>query len=258
MKITFDSNVWQIVVNPENYLGEPSIEKFRLLNEAINSGKIEAFLSATIFTIEAIKRLDRKDFFSSRKPKTTTEIDVDNNMVGLGFTIGPGDQDSINFDDTPILKKYFNEALQQGFKIVDSPRIGIFKNLEVEKELSKQDSFFYDRQAEVGDKIEASGAGISQIKEIGNAHSNRSWMRGLKKALDSDKKKIAKAAAEWADGDSVATSIALGCDFFCTRDNANGAGSKSVLSTNNKEMLNAEYGFKAITPEKLAEIIKSL
>ncbi|GAI59278.1 unnamed protein product, partial [marine sediment metagenome] len=70
-----------------------------------------------------------------------------------------------------------------------------------------------------------------------------------------DRKKIAKAAAEWADGDSVAISIALGCDYFCTRDQAKGAGSKSVLSQENLEWLKADYGFKTITPEELANLI---
>lgn len=255
MKIIFDSNVWQIIVYPEDYPQEPFIEKFRIINEAINSGKIEAFLSETIFTVEAIRKVERKEFLSSRKPKMTTDLEINNNTFGIGFVLGPGDQDSINFDDTPILKKYFEGALQQGFKIIASPRIGIFKNTEVEAVISKQNSLFYDRQAGVGDKIEALGSGISQIKEIGFSYNERNWMKGLKKAPESDKKKIAKAAAEWADGDSVASSIALGCDYFCTRDNANGAGSMSVLSSTNKQILHSEYSFKTITPERLADLL---
>lgn len=255
MKITFDSNVWQIVVYPEDYPQEPFIEKFKIINEAINSGKIEAFLSETIFTVEAIRKVDRKDFLSSRKPTMTTDVEINNDKVGLGFAIGPGDQDSINFDNIPILKKYSEGALQQGFKIVGSNRVAIFKNSEIEQEILKLDDSFYNRQAEVGEKIEAFGAGISQIMEIGFSYSNRGWMRGLKKAPESDNKKIAKAAAEWADGDSVASSIALGCDYFCTRDNANGAGSKSVLSSTNKEILHSEYGFKTISPEELADLL---
>ncbi|OQC44060.1 MAG: hypothetical protein BWX59_02123 [Bacteroidetes bacterium ADurb.Bin028] len=80
-------------------------------------------------------------------------------------------------------------------------------------------------------------------------------MKGLKSAPESDRNKIAKAAAEWADGDSVAISIALGCDYFCTRDQAKGAGNKSVLSAANLAWLSADYCFKTILPEDLAKLI---
>ena len=36
--------------------------------------------------------------------------------------------------------------------------------------------------------------------------------------------------AEWADGDSVASHIAVNGDYFCTNDSAKKAGSNSVLS----------------------------
>ena len=80
-------------------------------------------------------------------------------------------------------------------------------------------------------------------------------MKGLKSAPEADRNKIAKAAAEWADGDSVAISIALGCDYFCTRDQAKGAGSKSILSQVNLTWLKNDYGFETILPEDLAKLI---
>ena len=50
--------------------------------------------------------------------------------------------------------------------------------------------------------------------------------------------------AEAVDGDAVATSIGLGCDYFCTRDEAKSAGAKSVLSKANLSWLQSDYGFK--------------
>ncbi|MGI6521059.1 MAG: hypothetical protein ACOX2D_07980 [Fermentimonas sp.] len=112
-----------------------------------------------------------------------------------------------------------------------------------------------DKAVEVSEKIEKVGAGIAQIKAIGEKYNHLSWVQGIKKAPKSDIKKIAKAAAEWADGDSVAIAIALGCDYFCTRDQAKGAGKKSVLSKTNLAWLYADYGFKTILPEDLVKLV---
>ena len=137
--------------------------------------------------------------------------------------------------------------------------MGGLVNPEVEAVRYKQDeaslSVYLNKVFEVGGEIEDAGAGITQIREIGEQYGNPVWMKGLKSAPESDRKKIAKAAAEWADGDSVAISIALGCDYFCTRDQAKGAGNKSILSTNNLVWLNTNYGFKTILPEDLAKLI---
>ena len=81
-------------------------------------------------------------------------------------------------------------------------------------------------------------------------------MLGLGNAPDSENGIIAKAVAEWADGDSVASHIAINGDYFCTNDNAKKAGSNSVLSDKNIQVLNTEYGFKKISPTELAKLIE--
>ena len=69
MKIIFDSNVWQIVTLPDDFQTEVSLPHFRKIRQAIIDQTIEAYLSETIFTIEAIRRVERQDFFSKRKAK---------------------------------------------------------------------------------------------------------------------------------------------------------------------------------------------
>jgi len=260
MKIIFDSNVWQIVTIPNDYPSETSLSDFEKINQAIIDKKIEPYLSETVFTIEAIRKVERQDFFSSTKAKVSVEEKVEkDNSVSLGFTVGPNEDDAINFEERPILKRYFDEAVKLGFNIARLPWIGGLVNPEVDAVRFKQEgenlSKYLDTVFEVARKIEEKGAGITQIKEIGSQYGEKVWLKGLKKAPESDREKIAKAAAEWADGDSVAISIALGCDYFCTRDQAKGAGNKSVLSQKNLEWLNAAYGFQTITPEGLAKLI---
>lgn len=259
MKIIFDSNVWQIVTLPSDFPNEPLIADFIKINQAIIDKKIEPFLSETIFTIEAIRKVERQDFFSSTSAKIIKEEKATDNGISLSFTIGPNEKDAIDFSERPILKKYFDAAIKLGFNIVRLPRIGSIVNPKVDAVRYKQDkaslSAYIEKVFEVVIKIENAGAGITQIKEIGEQYGNSDWLKGLKSAPESDRNKIAKAAAEWADGDSVAISIALGCDYFCTRDQAKGAGNKSVLSAANLAWLSADYCFKTILPEDLAKLI---
>ncbi|WP_293873207.1 hypothetical protein [Flavobacterium sp.] len=63
MKITFDSNIWRKIATPQNFPKDSLRDIYFQINQAIISGKIEAYLSETIFILEAIKRIDRKYFF---------------------------------------------------------------------------------------------------------------------------------------------------------------------------------------------------
>ena len=259
MKVIFDSNVWQIVTIPEDYPNDPYLNDFKKIHKAIIDGKIEPYLSETIFTIEAIRKVERQDFFSSTKPKIDIKEKTVGNSISLNFTIGPNEEDAIDFNERPILKKYFDKAIELGFRIVSLPRIGGLVNKEIEsvrfRLKGEELKNFLDRAFDVCRKIEEKGAGITQIKKIGKKYGTTSWFKGLKKAPESDRKKIAKAAAEWADGDSVAIAIALRCDYFCTRDEAKNAGSKSVLSQENLDWLKEEFGFRTIKPEELAKLL---
>lgn len=258
MKVIFDSNVWQIISIPEDpqYANEPLLNDFIKIRQAIVDGRIEAYLSETIFTLEAIKKVERQDFFSSRKLKIDFREKVEGNTVNTGIAIGP--EKGIDFSERPILKKYFDKAIEIGFRIISLPRIGGMVNEEIEDIRYKLEngefSKYFDKACEVSDKIKSNGAGISQIEEIGKVYNHSNWMKGLKKAPQTKHKKIGKAVAEWADGDSVAICIGLECDYFCTRDQAKGAGNKSVLSCDNLEWLKRDYDFDTILPEELAKI----
>lgn len=69
MKIIFDSNVWQIVTLPSDFPNEPLIADFIKINQAIIDKKIVPFLSETVFTIEAIRKVERQDFFHQQQQR---------------------------------------------------------------------------------------------------------------------------------------------------------------------------------------------
>ena len=63
MKITFYSNVWRIIALPDTFSNESFIESFKQIRKAIDENRITPFLCETVFTLVAIKRKDRKEFF---------------------------------------------------------------------------------------------------------------------------------------------------------------------------------------------------
>lgn len=257
MKVQFDSNTWRKVVDPSQFAADENYECFVKIHEAITRGDIEAYLSETMFTTEAIVRKKRQGYFAKMAPKVTHKTSAIGNSVKMTFTLGPNEDDAILFDETiQILKDFFDKAVAMGFRIVRLPRLGGLVNPVVEKVLYIAPDFdtFFNKAVEVSEKIEGNDAGFYWLKEIGETYSTQ-WLDGLKKAPDTECKHIAKAAAEWADGESVAICVGLGCDYFCTHDQAKGAGHRSVFSANNLSWLKNDYHFTTIDIPSLAALL---
>lgn len=259
MIVTFDSNVWRKVASPDNFPKDPLNSDYRIIRKAIDEKMIIAFLSETIFTLEAINKKDRKQFFKDYKADFKTEItEGDDGSIKMSFTIGPNENAHPGLND--FLKEHFGDAVKLGFNIIHLPRIAGITNKEIEqlkfKMKGKELSDYLDKVFEVGRRIKELKAGDYEIEQLGLKYHADGWMLGLGNAPESENGVIAKAVAEWADGDSVASHIAINGDYFCTNDSAKKAGSNSVLSDKNVQILNKEYGFEKITPTELVKLIK--
>ena len=255
MKVMFDSNIWQKVVCPDDYISDPQYGDLCKIHQSIEEGKIEAFLSETMFTLENVKKADRKSKMGSMTAKIETTVNEVSGGAHVRIVMGPNPADAVSFDDNPFLMKYALETLRLGFNIVRLPRIGMLENKDLKGKLYNTAEDFNERASSIGEEIEKRGAGFAQIRNLVAAIPGNSMNEKIKNAPESDAKKIAKAIAEWADGDSVAISIALGCDCFCTRDEAHGAGQTSVLGASNVAWLNTDYGFVVKKPEELASML---
>jgi len=261
MKVTFDSNVWRKVTTPENFPKDPEIEHYKIIHDAINSKQIEAFLSETVFTLEAIKRDERKSFFRAYRPKIRIIEDEKSNnpdgMMHITMSIGPNEDAHPGNND--FLKEHFSDAEKLGFKIIHVPRIASVVNKDIENARYKHKEGelgnYLDKVFEVEKRINALEAGNYEIQQIGLKYDESSWFVGVGKAPDSEDSIIAKAIAEWADGDSIAAHIAINGDYFCTNDLAIKGGPNSVLSAKNLEILGKEYGLKIKTPKELSELL---
>jgi len=141
------------------------------------------------------------------------------------------------------------------------PRIGGIKNPDIEQYYLEQESDEVKEKLDILGgllrEIENNGAGIKLIKDIGDQYKGTApnWHEGIRAAPDSETKNIAKAMAEWADGESVAAHIAYKNDYFCTRDLAKKAGQQSIFSATNRQWLENDYNLKFVTPTELAAIV---
>jgi len=75
------------------------------------------------------------------------------------------------------------------------------------------------------------------------------WFAGLHRATGY--KRVQRAIAEWADGDSIAAHFGYGIDLFCTEDR--GRRGRSVLDDDNKAWLQRDYGINCLSLAEFAE-----
>lgn len=261
MKVTFDSNTWRKVASPDNFPKDPINGDYRTIREAINTGIIIPFISETVFTLEAIQKKDRKTFFRDYKAVITTDVtEGEDGYIKMQFKIGPNENAHPGNND--FLKEHLADAVQLGFNIIHLPRVAGITNKEIESFKYKMDNDtlgkYLDEVFKVGRRITELQAGDYEIQQLGLKYNSQSGFQGIGNAPDSEDGVIAKAVAEWADGDSVASHIAIGGDYFCTNDKAVSAGAKSVFTLTNLNVLENEFGFKKINPTDLANIIKTM
>jgi hypothetical protein len=170
MIVTFDSNIWRKVASPNKFPKDPNNTINLKLNSLVQQNKINAYLSETIFTLEAIKKVDRQEVFKVYRPNIDVKIDDDSTKSGfikLKFTMGPGKNNQPILND--FLREYLTDAINSGFKIIHLPRIGGFVNTEVEKYIVKFSEEelrkYLDKVFVVAKRIEELGCGFKWIEK---------------------------------------------------------------------------------------------
>jgi hypothetical protein len=257
MKIMFDSNVWQKVCIPSDYEDDEHFESLLKIHKAIRASEIQPFISEVIFTYEAIRKKDRLRYFSNRELSIIVKNRPIANGIGLSVKMSQSQEGVLDFSEMPDVEKYWKVAKELGFKITYLPRLGMMIHnciIQDRTQFNEEDFWEYaEKVAGIVKKIETKGAGKAHLALRTEGLKGENIFQKLKNVPPNKVKAVAKDVAEWADGDSVAASIALDLDFFCTRDVGIGAGSKSVLSPKSLKWLREEYGFESILPLNLAK-----
>jgi len=162
-----------------------------------------------------------------------------------------------------FLTSHLDDALSVGFRLMRCPRVAGIRNPDLKPEWFAEPR---DRSAlreiankfgEVARRLEGNGAGIAQIKAIGNQYAApmQTWLQGLASAPPTENGNIAAAVAEWADADSASAHIAFGNDLFCTSDLAKASGPHSTFSTENRDWLRADYRVQFVSLTEMASRI---
>lgn len=250
IRVTFDSNVWRPIVSPDKFSKEPALVSYQKIRQAIIDKKVLACLAETMFTLEALKKGDRKEFFANYQPEFATSAqEQPDGWIAIDFAVKPHPTNQPT--NTPHLAAHLADALGIGFRVLRcGARMGGLRNPDI-----KESYFLEDTLVSQGERLNTFGLCLTQIEKRGcgikYAKPGQTWFDGFGEAPDSEKGPVAKAIAEWADADAIASHIGYRNDFFCTLDFGKGSGPDSILSPQNRAWLTSQYGVQFVTPEQL-------
>lgn len=248
ISVTFDSNVWESIVDDSKRITPSS---FSEIYELIIQKKISPFFYDGIVSLETIKKDERKHFIGSFKASISMQVGNEQPSVSEG-TAPPELSD--------YLKENLPKAFNMGFKFLRAPRIGSH-GVSPESEHAAKDTKFpleerLNRTFEVMRFIEGLGAGKGKLDADISANPGIGLPEKVKNDTALTNKMFAKNIAEWVDGDALAAHYGFGIDYFCTNDKAAGAGSISVFSDENLKKITAKYGIRVVSPDDLVRDIK--
>ena len=240
MNITFDSNVWEKVINEENHHSVKIKNKIRI-------GEIQAYICEIALSLESIQTELRPEFFENYEPNITVEnIPTDKPNMELH----PGHH--------PKLRCKLLEAQDLGFRVLRMTNFLTVRSKEIPDDMYVQhdntEEFwrYAELLASCSDYIIGLGCGqtvYNQFQEEFNLVGSGS------QTIPTERwRRFAEAIAEWVDGDSLSAHYAAGNEFFCTDDRAQKAGTKSIFHSENRTRLETKFGIKIISSCEAAQL----
>lgn len=243
VSVTFDSNVWESVVDDAKRSAAPC---FLEIHDLILQKAIDPYFFEGIATLETIQKQDRKKHIAEFKPTISIQIGDEEPRVSEG-TPPP--------ELSEYLKETIPKAIDMGFKFIRTPRIGghgIDPSAEyVAKDIKFSLSERLDRTFDVLRFIESLGAGKAKLDKDILKNPGIGLVEKTTNDTSLTDKQFAKNIAEWVDGDAIAAHYGYGIDYFCTNDKASGAGASSIFSSINLKSVCEKYGIKVISPNEL-------
>ena len=262
--VTFDTGPLATVVSPETSQFANGNAHGQKIRAALEAGAIQGFFSETLVTLEGIQVIDRVGVFGSTRIETTFSSNAPH-TININL--------AVKQDRTPLPPKFLDRILaarQLGFKALKGPpRMGwiraedsggtLFKSYPSVAELAKH----LDKAIELATAIASRGVGHAVAVNLGlrfterdNVQTPELWLQGLRRAKDQGEHAlVARAIAEWADGDTIAAHYGHGIDLFCTEDFGKSRNGASILDNGNRDWLRETYGIQFITLAQLAQMV---
>ena len=249
MNITFDTNVWEPMVEEE----KPHLIEIK---NAILDGKIQAYICEITLNLEAIQKVKRAEFFENYKPRTTVE-DLPPENGTLGIRVGFGPNTELHPGIHPKQWDKLLKARDLGFRVLRMTNAGTVRTEDIPDDMyvQQEDEEFLEYAELLGncnDFIVGLGCGRAAYEQF-KAQYNLVGSGGQTLPAEQEKK-FSEAIAEWVDGEALSAHYAAGNDFFCTNDKAGNAGTGSIFHVQNRTRLEKEFGIKIISSCELAQL----
>lgn len=247
-RVTFDTNVCNVIHNPDRWPNKVDPENARKVRAAIQGGRVLGFVSEATLFIECLSFPDKLVYFAA---------------AGADKALPSPD---------PRADARFEDVAKVGARLLHAPLIGATIFIEcfswadddlfsAEDRLSR--FFGFCRSLGGLDKLKRCGVTL-EVKFPATFHGTAmkgplTWMSAFKRAWDADpagQKKLDRDVrpiiGEWSDGLIVGSHFAYGNDVFCTTDCGKNAGADSLLHHSNRAALRAQ-GITIMTPAELVQ-----
>ena len=251
MNITFDTNVWEPLVEEE----KPHLVKIK---NAILDGKIQAYICEIALDLEAIRKEKRAELFRNYESLTTVEpLPPENGKLGMRISIGPNTD--LHPGIHPKQRDKLLKARDLGFRV-----LGMTTSPETVRTTEIPDDMYvqHDDIEEFYRYAEPLAKCNDFIVELGCGRAAYDQFRAQFNLVDSggpalpaeNEKKFSEAIAEWVDGEALSAHYASGNDYFCTDDKAGNAGTGSIFHNQNRTQLEKEFGMRIISSCEAAQL----
>lgn len=268
MYVTFDTQTFRSIVEPERQLRHPALADVERVHHAILLKSIRPLASEGMFALEEIVRADRASYLAKRKLELKTGDEaVAVNQISFSVTIGP---DHTTHPGLSVeSKRRFAAAERLGFQYLNIPRFGLVRPSEFlgnRVYFNCGDDFHHftayaERFGKVAEELESRGVGFSIAYRIGLRAQRRcgrraSWCELLTDPRyfnESERHELGAAVSEWCDGDLVAAHVAHGLTFICTEDRGGKKQRQSVFNAANREWIAREFGVQFVSLVELAD-----
>ena len=262
LTVTFDTNTFDKVSRPAVYPQDAGHAAMLEVHDALKCRAILGFVCDTTLTLEGIGVDHRATVFGGTIAQSSFAQVSDDTF---SITIRPEQPDRRPVH--PKQAERFRETFALGIRLLGAPRIGMpraedqFYAADDPEALGERLNRFHD----LGRAIESRGLGCARAMALAARLDNGTspfspWFQSLGNARDiHETREVARAVAEWADGDSVAAHYGYRNDFFCTLDAGKGEskrGDPAILDATNRAWLSAAHGIKFVTIAELAEKVR--
>jgi len=241
MRTSFDSHAWEAVFEATDTHHAP-------IRVALRERRVEGFICAAAFRIEAITREARTAYFA--QPYMDVSFGVvptGNGKFWLKGSIGP---DNNRHPGLPAIQiEKLRRALGAGIKLMYG---GNWMGLPEPPEIRDRSHYVHEEPDEARDREERQLQASAEIaaRGVGQAafEAADGWTDRARTPVEA--RQLIRACAEWADGELVGAHIAYRNDVLCTNDFAKGSG-RSIFDATNRAWLAKRYGVTFLTLDEL-------